>query len=137
MGIIDANVIVRYKTNDHPDMAQRSRAFIEKVNQGLEVYLSEAVISEAVYVLTSKSLYHLSREEVKSYLTHIINLRGVVVSNKAIVLRALGLFSTTKLDFVDVLLAAYVEAGKFEHIITFDEKITKATGIKTDLLVQQ
>lgn len=134
MGIVDANVIIRYKTNDHPDMARKSRALIERIDNGLEVFIPEVVISEVVYVLTSKALYNLSREDVKDYLTHIINLKGAVVSGKGVLLRALVIFSTTKLDFVDSLLASYVENGKFDHIITFDEKISKVTNVKVEAL---
>lgn len=134
MGIIDANVLIRYKTNDHLEQADKARLLIEKVMDGLEVGISEAVIAEVVYVLTSKVLYNLPREEVKDYLTQVLTIKHVVMSNKAVVLRALSIFSYTKLDFVDALLAAYVDCQKFDHIITFDEKIAKATSVRIKML---
>ena len=55
--VIDANVILRYLLNDHPEHFEKASAIFEAVKEGQTlVYLPEGVLVECVYVLLC--LYH-------------------------------------------------------------------------------
>ena len=59
---LDTNVILRYLTKDHTDHSAAAQEALQQVADGdLLVTTSETIIAEAVYVLSSRGLYNLSR----------------------------------------------------------------------------
>ena len=78
-----------------------SDSFCAASKLGLSVTTFESVISEAVYVLSSKDLYNLPRDEVKAGLMAIILLPGLRMNGKNIGIRGLELYAATRFDFVD------------------------------------
>jgi predicted nucleic acid-binding protein len=129
--LLDTNVIIRYITQDEPQQSARVRSFLDRVEAGLEeALLTEGVIVEAVQVLSSKVLYHLSRQQVADDLSTIIGLRGMRLPGRARYLRALDLYaSAPRLDFVDALLVAYAEQQAPHTIISYDQDFDRVAGI--------
>lgn len=72
MPIIDANVILRYLLNDHPNM---SKAAKEIVVAGAQT--TAEVLAEVVYVL--KGVYHADRPTIAETLEAFINESGKMV----------------------------------------------------------
>ena len=120
---LDTNVIIRYLTNDHPDLSPRAYTFFRQLAAGTaSALLTEAVIVETIQVLSSKALYNLPRVEIQRHIGNIIGLRGVKLPRKRLYRRALALYvEHTALSFVDALLAAYAEASPPPAVISFDE----------------
>lgn len=57
---LDTNLTVRYLTRDDEAKAGRCLALLRWAEQGDEdLFLCEAILAEAVYVLSSPGLYHL------------------------------------------------------------------------------
>ncbi|MCL5265030.1 MAG: PIN domain-containing protein [Chloroflexi bacterium] len=126
---LDANVIIRYATNDQPDHAARAKNLFEQVEQGKRaVTTCEGVLVEAVYVLSSKKLYNRSREEIRDYLTSLLDLAGLQLQHKRTYVRALDLYASSKLSFVDALEVAHMERSGIQTILNFD---THFDGIST------
>jgi len=93
---------------------------------------SESVISEAVYVLSSRTLYNREREEVRLSLSAVIELPGLHLPGKEVCLRALDLYGTTTtrwLDFVECLCVAHMEDAGIETIFSFDRGFDSVPGI--------
>ncbi len=133
--IIDTNILIRYVTNDDPKKAAKARALFERVEVGeLEIFVCEAVLSEVIWVLTHPKVYNLSREEVSAFLDSFLRLSGVIIQGKSIYLRALEMYKITDLDFPDCILAALVENGKIDELITFDGHIGDYFDIPINLL---
>src|SRR5918911_916017 len=110
---LDTNLIIRYLTKENPDQAQRAYRIFQQLETGaLTTTTCEGVIVEAVQVLSSKALYNLPRQEIRRHLSTILQLRGLKLANKRTYLRALDLYATTNLDFVDVLIVAHMERTK-------------------------
>jgi predicted nucleic acid-binding protein len=131
IGFVDTNVLVRYMTNDNVEMAERARRLFERVSEGKEqIDTSEAVIAETVNILSSKKLYNVPRSEIREHLRRFITLRGLKMKNKKLCLHALDLYTQHNLDFVDTLIAAYVEQGKADYLISFDKEIDRISSIK-------
>ncbi len=67
MQFVDTNVFIRYLTKDDPDKAQACFELFRQA-QANEVVLTttEAVITEVVYVLSSKKTYGLARTDIRA-----------------------------------------------------------------------
>ena len=131
IGFIDTNVLIRYMTNDEVKQAAQARHLFERVSHGKEsITTSEVVIAEVVHILSSKKLYSIPRAEIRTHLERFLRLKGLTMSSKHICIRALELYETTNLDFVDTFIAASVERGKGAYIVSFDKKIDRITTIE-------
>ena len=118
---LDTNVIIRYVTNDNPDQSARSLAFLQEVEAGRQtVTTCEGVLVEAVQVLESKRLYNFPRSDIQATLADLIAMRGLQLPHKPTYLRALELYASTNLDFVDALGVAHMERLALNTIVSFD-----------------
>ncbi|MEJ5198247.1 MAG: PIN domain-containing protein, partial [Anaerolineae bacterium] len=98
MQFVDANVFLRFLTRDDPVKAERVKTLLERAERDeIELFTSESVIAELVFVLSSPRLYHLGREQVRDLLIPIVSLRGLKLPNRAVVLRALDLYAETSM----------------------------------------
>ncbi len=130
MRFLDANVILRYLTKDHPDHSARAYAFLQRVETGeIEVTITEAVLAEVVHVLSSKTLYNFPRTAIQERLVALLTLKGMRLRAKGTYIRALEVYVTTNLDFVDALLVAQVEQTKDAIVVSFDRDYNKTPSV--------
>jgi predicted nucleic acid-binding protein len=123
LATIDTNVLIRFHTQDNVELAEKAQHIIDELEQGERtVLLTDVVVREVVYILTSPRLYSRPRAAVCEYLRSVIALRGVRVSEKAVLLRALSVYEGTSFDIVDAMLLALAEVKGYP-IITFDERL--------------
>lgn len=113
--IIDANVILRYLLDDHPQMADEAERVID---MGAET-LPE-IIAEVVYVL--QGVYKMPRKDIKECILGILS--EVEIKNYGVMFEALHIYEKYNLDFVDCVLAAY-KCVENREIFTFDKKLNK------------
>lgn len=127
---LDTNIILRHITQDHPDHAERARAYLLLVEAGqVRAITREAVIVEAVQVLESKRLYARPRASIRDALGAIVRMAGLELPNKEIYLRALELYAETSLDFVDALNVAHMGHERVATIVSFDRGYDRVPGI--------
>lgn len=131
MSVLDTNIVVRHVTRDNPDQAARAQTLLENLRAGVVTALfPEAVLVEAIQVLSSARLYGIPRGEIRGVLGELIRLRGVRMLNKRVYLRALELYETYRvLSFVDSLCAAYAELEQPPTVISFDHGFDRIPGI--------
>jgi predicted nucleic acid-binding protein len=130
MHFLDANVILRYITRDHPDHSARAYAFLQRVEAGeIDVTITEAVLAEVVHVLSSKVLYNVPRAVIQDQLVAILTLKGMRLRAKGRYVRALEIYAATNLDFVDALLVAQVEQTKDAVVVSFDRDYGKMPSV--------
>ncbi|PIE84841.1 pilus assembly protein [Candidatus Gracilibacteria bacterium] len=113
---IDTNYIIRYLVNDDIKMAD----IAEEVLTTKRVFISNEILAEVVYVL--QGVYEISKEDISNQLLELISFENISVSNYKIVNKALKIFKTKNLDFVDCLLCSY---SNQDEILTFDKKLNK------------
>lgn len=131
MKFLDTNVILRYLTRDDPKKAEACYELFQKAKQGkVELMTCEAVIAEVVYVLSSPSVYNLPREEIRSLLLPIINLRGLRLPQKRLFIRALDIYASQNVDFEDALSIAHMEKRKMKEIYSYDTDFDKLEDIR-------
>jgi predicted nucleic acid-binding protein len=127
---LDANVIIRYSTGDNKEQAERAYQFLAQVRDGvIEVTTCEAVIVEVVYVLSSKTLYNASRQQIHDHLQPILALKGLRLPHKRTYVRALDLYASSNLDFTDALIVAHMERTGISTVVSFDRHFDRIPGI--------
>lgn len=130
---LDTNVILRYLTKDHTDHSAAAQEVLQQVADGdLLVTTSETIIAEAVYVLSSRGLYNLSRSEIRRHLSNILRLQGMILPTKQTYARALEVYASTSLDFEDALSIAHMEALGITTIISFDRDFDRFPAINRE-----
>jgi len=118
---VDTNLFIRYLTNDDPAKADRVANLLEEAKAGkLRLVTAEMVIAETVWVLESG--YGLSQARIALLVRAILATPGIDVLNGALVSRALELYATAKIDFVDGYIAAVMERRGIREIFSFDRK---------------
>ncbi|MBA2276334.1 MAG: PIN domain-containing protein [Chloroflexia bacterium] len=108
---VDTNIFIHYFTDGDPLKTAASLALFQRVRDRLEVLmLSEAVVAEIVYVLSSRGHYNLSHADIVARLNPVLRLPGIKLPHKRICLRALDIYaSSARLDFEDALGLAHME----------------------------
>jgi predicted nucleic acid-binding protein len=130
MQFIDANIFIRHLTRDDPEKAQACLELFQKARQKeITLTTTEAVIAEVVYVLSSKRLYNLPREEIRRLLYPLLSLPGFKLTNRKMYLRALDLYATYPIDFEDALIVAQMERQKISEVYSYDRDFDQVAGI--------
>lgn len=116
--LLDANVLLRYLTDDPRDMADRARLLLERAERGeVRLVLTPLTVAECVWVL--KSFYRHPLPAIASALGQVMTLDGVVTQQAAVMSAALTLMARHNVDFAD---AYFTELAQREGIgvATFD-----------------
>lgn len=131
MRLLDTNIIVRYLTGDDPEKAAACLTLMKRLESGAEqARLYEAHLTEVVYVLSSRSQYGLSHEEIRQRLLPILALKGLKLPRKKVYRRALDVYVLyPALDFEDALAVAYVEADGLEGLYSYDRDFDRVATV--------
>jgi predicted nucleic acid-binding protein len=132
MKFADANIFIRYLTGDDPAKAAACFDLFQRISAGQEQIMTcEAIVTEIVYVLSSRALYRLSSAEISSRLTPLLNLPGVRLNNKRTCVRALELYGMhARLDFADALCVAYMERSGIEELLSYDQDFDRVPDVR-------
>ncbi|MGD0254923.1 MAG: PIN domain-containing protein [Acidimicrobiales bacterium] len=122
---VDTNVLVRHLTGDPEDMAVRATAYL---NDELELLLTDLVVAETVYVL--ESFYEAPREQVAEAIRSLLALESVVSVDTALLLRAVEVYETDRLDFAEAYLVACSESTGINKIASFDRSIDRVGTVE-------
>lgn len=118
---VDANVFLRYLTDDDREEADRVAAVLSRAAKGdVRLVTTELVLAEVIWVLESS--YDLKNREIVPLIRGILATPGIEVVNGGLVGRALDIYQTDNVDFVDGYIAAVMEARGIREIVSFDRK---------------
>lgn len=123
--IIDTNVLVRHLTGDPPEMAARATAYLETER---ELLLTDLIVAETVYVL--ESFYQAPRSQVAQAMRSLIAFDSMVCVDPALLLRAIEVYETDRIDFAEAYLVACAESTGISEIASYDRSIDRITTIK-------
>jgi predicted nucleic-acid-binding protein len=126
---IDANIILRFLTNDDPAKAEACAKLLEKVERNeCRVWLPDLVLADIVWTL--EKFYRTSKTEIAELLTPLVSLRGMHCPDKESVLRALVLYTRHNIDWTDAFVAAQIVSQGTEMIFSYDRDFDKIGEIK-------
>ena len=118
MLIVDANIVLRYLLLDNVELAEKASEIIENNN----IFLPFEVAAEVVYVL--EKVYKIERAEICRSIQELLKGDNIHTYDSDILNKALEIFSSEKIDFVDTLLCGY-SLVRGDEVKTFDNKINK------------
>ena len=122
MKLIDANILIRYLLNDHPEMSAKAKEIM--LNNTILVLTQ--VIAEVVYVLSG--VYSIDRIDIANALRKVSSIPNVSFENINVVLLAIDEYGNNNLDFVDELLYAHHQIHGYP-VETFDKKLNRKLGL--------
>jgi len=126
---LDKNVFIRFLIGDDELNHRKSvKLFAEIESEEINALLLESVFAEIVFVL--EKIYKVERKLITEHLSSIISLRGIRSQNKKVLLNALELYQSNKIDIVDCILASYCILDDI-NIYSFDKKLIKLINRKT------
>jgi predicted nucleic-acid-binding protein len=121
--VVDANIILRYLLADHAEHFRTAAEFMGRVKSGdVNLYVPEGVMIECVYVLLK--CYKVPKEEIEDKLSGLLDYRGVINSNRRILLKALRLFREKNVDIVDAVVYAISKEHGWTCFL-FDKDVKK------------
>jgi predicted nucleic acid-binding protein len=112
--IADTNVWIRHLTGDPPEQADIATEFLATARR---VDLPDVVVAECVHVL--ESVYRVDRWRIAEMMRSALELAHQLFYDGT-QLRALELYETTGLDYVDSYILAHAEYGSYGPVATFD-----------------
>lgn len=116
---LDANVILRFLTQDPPEQAAQATALFAAVEaQRVRVRSDDLVICECVWVLGS--FYHHTKADIAATLSDLLMSPGIVVSNRDMLLAALDIYASLNVDFSDALVALRAVNSGVPVVCSFD-----------------
>jgi predicted nucleic-acid-binding protein len=122
---VDTNVLIRHLTGDPPEMATRATAYLRTEP---ELLLTDLVVAETVYVL--ESFYEAPREQVADAVRSLLAFGSVVTVDPALLLRAVEVYETDRIDFAEAYLVACAESTGVNHVASFDKSLDRVTTIQ-------
>ena len=122
---VDTNVLVRHLTGDPPDLAERATAYL---GTEPELLLTDLVVAETVYVL--ESFYAAPRDQVGEAVRSLVAFDSIVCVDPALLLRAVEVYETDRIDFAEAYLVACAETTGVGQVASFDRSIDRVNTIE-------
>ena len=121
--IVDTNVILRFLLANDPKLSPQAKTIFTSAQQGKsKIYIDEVVVAESVWALTS--YYKFSKPILVEQLTQLLSPNWIVSPKKKLIFKALHLFATTNLSYIDCWLASLSQAKAYP-LKTFDKALSK------------
>ncbi len=128
---VDANIFLRFLTKDDVKKAEKCFQLFQKAERKeISLTTSEAVLSEVVYILSSKRLYQLKTSEIKERLWPLISISGLKLPSKKRFLLALDIYAKNNIDFADALTVAHLYQSKTKKVYSYDRDFDRFPKIQ-------
>jgi predicted nucleic-acid-binding protein len=120
---IDANVIVRYLTDDDPVQSPAAVELFRAASAGkVSLIVPTPILQETVYVL--ETYYDGTPGTIAPKLLSLLSLKGVVCPDARWVMDGIQWYRAKNADFGDALLCAYARYHRCE-VNTFDKELIR------------
>ncbi len=119
-GFLDTSVVVRYLTDDPPDLAEVAARIIDE-EEGLHV--TDVVLVETAYVLTS--VYQVPRPVVVDHLIAFLrkeNVAPYTLSEDAVLQALLLCRPSNRVSFADAMVMAAARSAGAKVVYSFDRR---------------
>ena len=118
---IDTNVLVRYLTEDDPDMADRAQRLLEQECTPDRLgFINVVVLCEAVSVLRAQ--YRCAREAIAAAVEALLRAPLLAIEHAELAELALEDYRAGEADFTDALIGLINQRSGCEVTATFERK---------------
>lgn len=127
--VLDANILLRYLTDEPRDLAERVAAILEEADgQRISLVVAPLTLAEVVYVL--ESVYEWKREQVADQLIALISASVLVILEEETMIKALGWYRDVGgIDFAGAYVAALAASRGHGQAVSFDRHMRRLPGI--------
>jgi len=126
---LDTNALVRLIVYDDETQARAvERALVRARRDEEAVFLSDVVLCELVWVLTSR--LHKTRAEIAEVLDRILRTELFVFSDAAALEVATAAYADGRADFADYVIRGQARAAGAADVITFDRALKGEDGFR-------
>jgi predicted nucleic-acid-binding protein len=94
--VVDANFVLRYLLDDHPELSERARGVIDS---GRKLFLRNEILCKVVWVLAK--VYGVGRREISSILTALVARPQFELSSREVVCLALETYGLRSIDIAN------------------------------------
>lgn len=122
---VDTNILVRHLTGDPAPTARRATEFLRSANGLL---LADLIVAETIYVL--ESFYEIPRPQVAESIRSLLAFDAIVTVDPALLLRAVEVYETDRIDFAEAYLVACAESTGINAVASFDRSIDRVRTIE-------
>lgn len=124
IALLDTNVLIRFLTFDKGRKYKKLYAFFESLERGeMKVELKLIVLFQVVFVL--KSFYKVPKKLIVDSLLDILKYKGIIIREKKIIQRTLGLWHDKNVEIVDCYLIACLEKDTQNLLYSYDRDFDK------------
>ncbi len=119
-GFLDTSMVVRYLTDDPPDLAAQAATVIDSEER---LQVTDVVLAETAYVLTS--VYHISRSIVVDHIIAFMQKKNIApfALDKGVVLQALLLCKPSgRVSFADAMVWAVARSSGSDVVYSLDQR---------------
>ncbi len=121
--LIDTNLIIRFLVNDDPQKVSRvEKLLTDKKNTNV---LLDTVIAEIIWVLSW--YYSVEKSAVVEKIRALIHV-NTIECNAFLINRALNIWETQTISYIDAYLAAVAELGNMT-LYTYDKRLATISTI--------
>ena len=124
MKFLDANIILRYVTNDKPADSLKC----ERILKQETLFTNALVIAEVLWVLFSA--YKFPKQKVIDAIQRILNSSNIYLDDKELILSALDIFEANNIDFIDAYNTAFMSRKGADIIYSYDRHYDLISKIK-------
>lgn len=118
---VDANVFLRYLTNDVPTQAAAAEQLFRDAAAGrVQLVTNTMVLAELVWVM--ESFYGLPKLDVQQRALAVATMEGLHLPGADMVVDALFDYVEKNVDFIDAYNVAWARLHAVGSIVTFDTK---------------
>lgn len=116
---LDANILLRYLTQDDPIQSPKATALIEDgLSEGNPGFISIVAMVETVWVLDRH--YHFRRDQIAMTIEGLLRADSLVIDHEQDVFEAMAALRDRRGEFADALIGVLSLKAGCSRILTFD-----------------
>lgn len=125
---IDSNVILRYLTQDPPEMAEKALNIFTEAKKGrLTLLITSLTVAEVVWVL--ESYYGHPKKKIFETLSQFLLCDGLEVESLDLIIASLDVYHEKNIDFADAVLGSQALQKGLPFVYSFDHHLNRIPGI--------
>jgi predicted nucleic acid-binding protein len=127
--IVDANVLLRYLTDEPREQADRAAAILETAHQRrIDLLVTPLTLAEVVFVL--ESVYHWDRAAISDGLRDLISSSVLRILESDTLVHALEWYRDfPAVHFADAYVAAVAASRGHGAVVSFDRGLRRVPGL--------
>lgn len=123
---LDANVLVRFITRDHPQQAEAVMMLFRQARErGESLRVCSTVLCELVWVLGGRP-YGFDRHSIAAAIERLLEIPLFQVEERDLVRRSLARYRDGVADFADYLIGEQNRAAGCSETVTFDTRLASS-----------